>query len=282
MTRRIVGVPSDRVNHPRHLPWAVTHGPSTIPRMTETAPTGYWSAARAPRHSLTFALPLLLLYEAFAFALSREQMGAVRNGADVLLKSLFLSMGGRHGVTIFGILLMAVGAFFVIRDLRRGGVIRPGVLGMMLLESSAYAAVLGFVVSLLTSVLLSGRLPFAIQGNAGGLAQFDLPTQLMISLGAGLYEELLFRVLLVTALAATARVLLGWRPLAAGLFAAVTGALIFSGFHYIGHFGDSFTLSSFTFRAIAGLIFSGMYLVRGFGITAWTHALYDVFLSIGG
>jgi hypothetical protein len=249
--------------------------------MTPKAATGYWTASRAPRHSLTLALPLLLLYEAFAFALSREQMGAVRNGADVLLKSLFLSMGGRHGVAIFGILLMAVGAFLVIRDLRRGGAIRPAVLGLMLLESAAYAAVLGFVISFLTTVLLSGRLPLAIQGNTGGLAQFDLPTQLMISLGAGLYEELLFRVLLVTGLAALARVLLGWRPLAAGVFAAVVGALIFSGFHYIGHYGDVFTLSSFTFRAIAGLVFSGMYLTRGFGITAWTHALYDVFLSLG-
>jgi hypothetical protein len=62
----------------------------------------------------------------------------------------------------------------------------------------------------------------------------------------------------------------------------VAGALIFSGFHYIGQYGDAFALSTFTFRAIAGLVFSGLYLTRGFGITAWTHALYDVFLSVGG
>ena len=250
--------------------------------MTDKVAAGYWSAARAPRHSLTLALPLLLLYEALAFALSREQMGSVRNGADVLLKSLFQGMGGRHGVTIFGILLLAVGGFLVIRDLRRGGAIRPGVLGLMLLESAVYAALLGFVVGILTSVLLSGRLPFAIQANPGGLEQFDLPTQLMISLGAGLYEELLFRVLLVSGLAAMARVLMGWRPMAAGVFAAVAGALIFSGFHYVGQYGDAFALSTFTFRAIAGLVFSGLYLTRGFGVTAWTHALYDVFLSVGG
>ena len=60
----------------------------------------------------------------------------------------------------------------------------------------------------------------------------------------------------------------------------MAGALIFSLFHYIGPFGDTFTLSSFTFRAIAGLVFSAMYLVRGLGITAWCHALYDVFLSL--
>jgi hypothetical protein len=59
------------------------------------------------------------------------------------------------------------------------------------------------------------------------------------------------------------------------------GALIFSAFHYIGPFGDRFTLASFTFRAVAGLLFSGLYVLRGFGITAWTHALYDVFLAIG-
>ncbi len=31
---------------------------------------------------------------------------------------------------------------------------------------------------------------------------------------------------------------------------------------------------------IAGVLFSGLYLLRGFGITAWTHALYDVLLAV--
>ena len=59
------------------------------------------------------------------------------------------------------------------------------------------------------------------------------------------------------------------------------GALIFSAFHYIGPYGDRLELGSFTFRTIAGVLFSGLYLLRGFGITAWTHALYDVFLALG-
>jgi hypothetical protein len=56
----------------------------------------------------------------------------------------------------------------------------------------------------------------------------------------------------------------------------VLGALVFSGFHYVGQYADALTLQSFTFRALAGVAFSALYLVRGFGITAWTHALYDV------
>jgi hypothetical protein len=62
----------------------------------------------------------------------------------------------------------------------------------------------------------------------------------------------------------------------------LAGALIFSIFHYIGPYGDNFRLTSFTFRAVAGVLFSGLYVMRGFGITAWTHAMYDVFLAVSG
>ena len=59
--------------------------------------SSYWSAARAPRYSFTFALPLLLAYEALALLLSRLELVRVRNGADVLLKQLFVGLGGRRG-----------------------------------------------------------------------------------------------------------------------------------------------------------------------------------------
>jgi len=89
----------------------------------------------------------------------------------------------------------------------------------------------------------------------------------------------LFRVLLVGALIALG-VALGWRrPVAVGV-AVVGSALIFSGFHYIGPLGDQLTLQSFTFRAVAGVVLSGLYVARGFGITAWTHALYDVGITL--
>ena len=153
----------------------------------------------------------------------------------------------------------------------------------MLAESVVYALLFGLVVGTLTGLLLGGLVTApgdAAGGRSGpGRPEPRRPSS-MISLGAGIYEELLFRVLLVGALAWTGRRLLGWRPLGAGVFATLVGALVFSAFHYIGPYGDRLDLPSFTFRALAGLVFSALYLLRGFGITAWTHALYDVFLTL--
>jgi hypothetical protein len=58
--------------------------------------------------------------------------------------------------------------------------------------------------------------------------------------------------------------------------AIIGSALIFSAFHYVGPYGDQLTLGSFTFRAVAGVLLSGIYVARGFGIVAWTHAIYDI------
>jgi hypothetical protein len=70
--------------------------------------------------------------------------------------------------------------------------------------------------------------------------------------------------------------LIGFSRVTSGVVAVVVGALLFSAFHYVGPLGEPLRLESFVFRFLAGLGFSALYLTRGFGITAWTHALYDV------
>ncbi len=239
----------------------------------------YWAASRQARHSLLFALPLLIAYEGLAWALGQSGGAAVRNGADVLLKRLFMALGGSFGLRAFAVVLLGTGLVLVVRDVRRHGPPAPRVFAGMALEAAGYGLVLGVVAGALTSLLLTGRVVLALGGQ---MADFAFPVQVMVSLGAGLYEELVFRVLLVAGLAALAARLFGWKPVLAGGFAALTGALLFSAFHYIGPYGDPWQVTSFTFRAIAGLLFSVMYLTRGFGIAAWSHALYDVYLAIGG
>jgi hypothetical protein len=238
----------------------------------------YFQLSRSARYSILFAVPLLLLYEGLAFLLGGGATSGVRNGADVILKSLFLSLGGHNGLLLFNVVLLAVGGTLVWRDRHTGGPLRPALFAMMFGESVGLAIAFGAVAGLLTALLLRGPAALAV----GGLSQFGIGTQLMLSLGAGIYEELLFRVVLVSALLFLARRVLGWLPGASNVVAVVLAALIFSAFHYIGAYGDDWQLASFTFRFVAGLLFSALYVVRGFGITAWTHALYDVFLSVAG
>lgn len=236
----------------------------------------YWRDTRAPRYTILFAVPLLLLYEFLARMLSGE--AGVRNGADVLLKSLFIILGGTHGLTAFALVLFGTGLALVVRDWKRSGAPRAGYFGGMLGESVLYAALFGGVTSTLTGLLLNGpRVLAIVQGTA-----LSVPSEIMVSLGAGIYEELLFRVVIVSALARLASAGFGWRPRSAGSFATVLGAFIFSAFHYLGPLGDTLEVGSFVFRMVAGVLLSGLFLIRGFGIAAWTHALYDIFLALRG
>lgn len=227
---------------------------------------------------MLFALPLLLLYEALALVLG-PVTGGVRNAADVVLRQVAYSVAGPYALPLLGAALMGVGGWLVIRDARaRGWRLKPRWFGLMLVESAALAVVFGIVVATVTAQLL-GVLTLAVQSA-------ELPTGgavwLMLSLGAGLYEELVFRVLLVSGITAICVSLLGMKRNASLATAVVVSAVLFSIAHHVGPFGDPWEFSVLAYRFVAGLAFSVMYAVRGFGVTAWTHALYDVWVVVLG
>jgi hypothetical protein len=236
----------------------------------------YLFVTRSHTYSVLFALPLLLLYEAGAAYIARGSESGVRNGADVLLRTL-LAIGGLEGTLALTLVIAAGAGVIVYLDRRRRRVpLRlPPFLGMAA-ESIVYAVALGIVVGAATQWVLEGINSYlAIQA----FDRLSTPESIVLSLGAGIYEELVFRVLLVGGLFGAFR-LAGLSAGQSGLVAVIVSALIFSGFHYIGPYGDAWALPSFLFRFLAGLAFSVLFLLRGFGIAAWTHALYDVVLVV--
>jgi hypothetical protein len=242
--------------------------------------TSYLNLSRSPRYSVLFALPLLLGYEALAAFLARPGIPELRNGADALLRAAFSAAGGRNGPAFGMAAIILLGVGLIVRDMRAArDRLRPSVFGGMLAESIALAAIFGLVVGIATARLL-GSLHVLSTLSLGPIEQTSWPTRLMLSLGAGLYEELFFRVILVGGLAAAGRIVAGLTSRASGVIAAIVSAFIFSAFHYIGPYGDQFQIQSFVFRLLSGLAFSGLYLLRGFGVTAWTHALYDAMLLL--
>ena len=112
--------------------------------------------------------------------------------------------------------------------------------------------------------------------STGSTVQLSYIQELALSLGAGLYEELFFRVFLVSLFIWIFSKWFGAKSWACYISAILLSAVLFSAVHYTGNMGDPFTMSSFLFRFLFGVILNGIYVWRGFGVAAWTHALYDV------
>lgn len=105
---------------------------------------------------------------------------------------------------------------------------------------------------------------------------------LILSLGAGFYEEIAFRVGAFGLGAFVLRRLIEGqvgRFLALTLW-AVAASAAFSAWHYVGDLGDSFELQSFVFRTACGVVLTAVYALRGFAPAVWTHALYDVWVLV--
>src|ERR1043166_8230092 len=120
-----------------------------------SAPSSYWQTSRAPRYSLLFALPLLLFYQVLAVVLAHGTR-SVRNGADVILQSLFVAVAGSWGPLVFMVCLIAVGLWLVARDLRKSSRLRVSVFCGMLAEAELLALLFGFLVGGVTNGVLGG------------------------------------------------------------------------------------------------------------------------------
>ena len=232
---------------------------------------GYLALTRGASYSFLISLPLLVMYEVLIAAANTKNAIGVRVGADVWTKDLLAKLGLTTHLTL-GTIALAVGIIIFMRDSRNRIPLYKTYFAGMLAESAFYAVIIAYaIVKILEAAIVPGvaATPEAAIAGGGGLI-----TKLALSLGAGLYEELFFRLILVTGLYMLFRLMLG--KYKAYLVAAIVGALIFSWVHYIGSLGDDFHIYSFTFRFLFGLALNALFILRGFGIAAWTHALYDI------
>ena len=229
---------------------------------------GYWAISRAPLTSLVFALPLVLAYEGGVLLLGR---GTPRNGADVWLRQALDALGFGSYFLLPALTVLGLLAWHHVEHDRWQ--VRAGVLAGMALECCLWAAVLVGIAR------LQGRLwpqfsPLMLAPGRDGLL-----ARVIGFCGAGLYEEVLFRLLLLPAVAFGLE-RLGASTAAAAGWAILATSCLFSLAHYVGPLGDTFDLYGFVFRTLAGVFFSLLFLARGFGIVAGTHAAYDLFVGL--
>ncbi len=229
---------------------------------------GYWAESRHPWPSLVFIAPLLAVYEGGLLFLGPH---GVRNGADAWLRQL-LSMLGFGEYFLLPVLTVCIllGWHHTTRQSWR---LRPGLLSGMAGECVLLSFCLFLLLKLQAVLFQPGLLPaeLSIGGVIGTAVGY---------LGAGIYEELLFRLILLSGLAA----LLKWLGLQQRwprmVAAVLLSSLLFAAAHYVGPYGDTLHLFSFTFRFLAGVFFSLLFVYRGFGIAAGTHAGYDILVGV--
>lgn len=236
-------------------------------------------AKPGPLVDLALTLPVFLTYHLGVVFLR------LRNGVDLLTGPLMNVADGDR--TTYLLLTGGIGAAFalVFALIGRGQAFRLSKFIQIAVEGVVYAVVLRLGASYVVGNLFAGNV--RDEGGAlGGIVQ---------SCGAGFYEELTFRVILfgvganvLVWLLARERigVLMG-APSRLSLRAATVMAVwclvvsaVFSGMHYVGSVGDSFQLTSFTFRLVLGVLLTLIYVTRGFAAAVWAHMLYDVWVIV--
>jgi len=234
------------------------------PRLSKSA--GYFQRAEAPLTSLLFLLlPLIVVYELGTRYISYStHSGEQRIIAYSLLQQFFALFGatGRYlpALAVVGILI----TWHIARNDPLGSPLgHCGRDADRKLSACGSVNLMGFAAARYWSLSASRIAPSSL---------------IVLSIGAGIYEELVFRLMALTILHLLLIDILALKKGLAYLLMVCISSMLFAGYHYLGQ--ETFVWQTFAFRTAAGLYFGAIFVFRGFGITAGSHAAYDVIIVL--
>lgn len=227
---------------------------------------GYFHHSTHRFYGAITALVMATLYEIFIMWDATGGM-MIRNAPEAWIRNLLNFLGVSHyhiSFLMLGAALVAIPLFY-----DSGVLLKKRLVVLMILESMWWGAVSGFLIQSVMSNL------FLITGSVSGSLIGDLG----LAIGAGLFEELFFRVLLTTLLIHLTFKLFKVRWLSI-LVSILVASFLFSLAHYVGNAADHLELYSFLFRFLAGIWFTTLYSLRGFSVVCMSHAFYDIFVIL--
>lgn len=239
--------------------------PTTSKRKPPPDRGGYFFLSRQPWQVLCFLLPFIIAYEIGSVVFLSSPSGEITRtvSAHRIMSSAF-DMFGAAGIHIPAVTIVVV---LLCWQLMVGGSwkIRWGVLAGMAAESAIWTFPLLVLVALLKS-------PAFAETGASDPQTWSVGARFTISVGAGLYEELLFRMVAIAAAHFVMVDLLRASPRVGAVSAVLIAALAFGFYH-----ADTGPLLLF---AAGGAYFGTLFMMRGFGIVVGTHAVYDIIALI--
>jgi len=237
----------------------------------------YLESTSRPLYALLFLLPLVIVYEIGALTVNTDQIAHTQSRVAtftwLLAVAQWIGMN-RTLIWAFPGLVVALILFCWHMVSHDPWHVRVKWIGGMAVES-----VLMTLPLFLLGSIMQSSLNFAAASPVSSYLA-DLTT----SIGAGIYEELVFRFILMGLIIMFMEDLVKAKKTTAVFVAVGLSALLFAAHHYVGiengHFraisSEQFTAPSFIFRTMAGVYFALLFRYRGFGIIAGTHAAYDM------
>lgn len=233
---------------------------------------GYFELAMRPLTVLVFLLPFVLLYELGSVFYLADEAGRIgETVAAYRIMAKFFEFFGAFGLFLPGLALVTVLLIQHVISKDRWA-IRPSVLLLMGAESVVLTT------PLLLMALVFGS-PAAAQAS-DTLSSWPVQARLTIAVGAGLYEELLFRMVLIALVHTLAVDLVGTSQKIGNIAAVLVSAAAFAFYHDLSGGGGSIDLRLLVFLFLAGVYFGTLYLARGFGIVVAVHMLYDTVVLV--
>lgn len=232
------------------------------PLLARVAPawlSRYWHATREPETVALAIAPLVLVY---GVGLAHASDHA-RAGVDLVSGQLLRVLPAEAYLALQIALAAALVLFAAVRS--RGGLRERAIIaGPLVGEAIVYGLTLGGVILWLFDHLA-----------ALAIAPSPFLDRTVAAAGAGLYEELLFRLLLISLLVLLLRRAFELPRSAIIGLAVLLSSLAFAAAHHLA--GEPFALFPFAYRSVAGALFAILFLSRGFAVAAWSHAAYDFY-----
>jgi membrane protease YdiL (CAAX protease family) len=253
-------------------------------------PNSYRERTSRPIYALVYLLGFLALYEigtlmvhpeALTQSLAQPQIRVV---AFVWVQNVLEFLGFSNHMTWYAAPLVVVVILLALQiTSRTSWKVRGADFIVMTLECIAYSIPL-IVLSMLLNRAVAESNAAVIALNT--MTQNRLILDIITGIGAGIYEELIFRLILICLLMLLFQDIFGLEKKNAVIWSVLISAVLFSAHHHFFfasgqfHRGDPFTIGKFIFRAMAGVYFAILYATRGFGITAGTHAFYNILAAL--
>lgn len=257
----------------------------------DPASIGYFARTYRPVYALVFLLPFIFLYEILVLVVNpqllSEPVSNVRGGvvAFVWIQNFlhYVGLDAKNAWLCAPLVIIVTLLTLQLTSRQKWKILWPDLLIM-----TCECILISVPLIILALIFNRPAQPpqVACLLAATKLSHHSFVMDIITGIGAGIYEELIFRLVLIGLLMLFFETILGVKRIKAIFISVAISAILFSLHHHFVFLNGGFaraeplTMAPFIFRTVAGVYFAFVFAVRGFGIVAGTHIFYNIIVAI--